>query len=470
MCQGEFQRISVRGLSLGLWAKCGLPAEPQAPRQDGYSGQSVRAPEGMRPHGVDFVACHPVKVANPLSTCYPISTRDSSANRWTQFRWWPNVRLEWGVDAAGSRGEIDLNSSRVHQWAAAKCSAKYSAKYSAKCRETVLPRRRVRFLALVALSICALVLQGCRDAAPPAATSGPPHSAQPADAQSADAQPADAQPADAEDSDAQDANLRTARVPANGIAAGSSGVLTADQDESLAPDEYVARGLPPVDRPWSAGDILSALLVLQELANEGDQYLPRYQSERSGAVFARLTSPQNLDWYRDSTAPLQLRLERTGQHVQAVVQFTDLYRRLAKLDASRRPEVVEWMGALFRAFALYLEILDEAILEAFEEGEVDSVRRQALETARRRPAAFYSSVLEILLVSGEHDGEEIRGILRHMQETFPGMAARLPESVVTDTLSRLGQLLEGDQHDYVRVELEELRHRIQVALDRRSAR
>ncbi len=59
-------------------------------------------------------------------------------------------------------------------------------------------------------------------------------------------------------------------------------------DHSLVAEQYVARGLPDPAREWGAGELADALRLLDELAAEDPTLLPRFGSDRSGAVFDRI--------------------------------------------------------------------------------------------------------------------------------------------------------------------------------------
>src|SRR5919109_1579901 len=62
----------------------------------------------------------------------------------------------------------------------------------------------------------------------------------------------------------------------------------APRDESLTSEEYIRLGLAAPDRDWTGNDMVEAEKVLASLAQKGYRQLPRYKSERSGEVFARL--------------------------------------------------------------------------------------------------------------------------------------------------------------------------------------
>jgi hypothetical protein len=99
----------------------------------------------------------------------------------------------------------------------------------------------------------------------------------------------------------------------------------AAEDVSLSARDYIARGLPAPDRIWLGNDVETAANVLATLAEQGHGQLPRAGSARSGEVFTRMTSADNLAYYRDRTLPLNARLPLALTHLQAGSQLLKLY-------------------------------------------------------------------------------------------------------------------------------------------------
>lgn len=66
----------------------------------------------------------------------------------------------------------------------------------------------------------------------------------------------------------------------------------ADVDQSLMLIEYAAKGVPAPERPWTVADYRKAIAALRKL--DASQ-LPRKDSPKSGALFRRMASPENLD-------------------------------------------------------------------------------------------------------------------------------------------------------------------------------
>jgi hypothetical protein len=74
--------------------------------------------------------------------------------------------------------------------------------------------------------------------------------------------------------------------------AGSDESLTIETDESLTVEQYLGLGVPPPDRAWQAEDYKKAGRVFSKLSRE---QLPRFESPRSGEIFARIVSLDNFD-------------------------------------------------------------------------------------------------------------------------------------------------------------------------------
>jgi hypothetical protein len=68
----------------------------------------------------------------------------------------------------------------------------------------------------------------------------------------------------------------------------TSGEPRVAPDESLTPDEYEQLGFPRLGPDWSEAERTKVRSILRSLAAESPTQLPRFASESSGAVFAKL--------------------------------------------------------------------------------------------------------------------------------------------------------------------------------------
>ncbi|HNR42779.1 MAG TPA: hypothetical protein PKL65_11150 [Bacteroidales bacterium] len=96
------------------------------------------------------------------------------------------------------------------------------------------------------------------------------------------------------------------------------------QDLSLRPEEYQKLGLPDHIRLWNLQDYINANITLSTLKTNFPNSLPRKSSKKSGAVFARLVSGDNLSFMYDKSMPLHGR-------AQIIQHFTRFYSELESI-------------------------------------------------------------------------------------------------------------------------------------------
>lgn len=214
----------------------------------------------------------------------------------------------------------------------------------------------------------------------------------------------------------------------------------APRDESLTSEEYIRLGLAAPDREWSGNDIVEAEKVFASLAQKGYRQLPRYQSKRSGEIFARLTSPQNLDLFRNRSLPLDARLPQSLSYLQASNQIFKLYLSAFLKKEVRDSELVELLGTQFRATAVVLELVDEFLPTIKKDDPKYEVRMQGLEQMKRGLAGVVAGGLQTITERESYRGSELARLVGFMQETFPLIVSRLPLNVGAETLSRLEKL------------------------------
>lgn len=63
-------------------------------------------------------------------------------------------------------------------------------------------------------------------------------------------------------------------------------------DHSLTLDQYIALGMPKPEADWNADERSAARSILRKLAEQDPTQLPRFRSERSGALFEKLTQEE----------------------------------------------------------------------------------------------------------------------------------------------------------------------------------
>ncbi len=121
------------------------------------------------------------------------------------------------------------------------------------------------------------------------------------------------------------------------------------EDRSLDPAVYSASNLPDPNAPWSPQEYATAAEVLGGLARQNRLFLPREDSERSGAVFARLMARENFEGLTPQAA---------NDYLQVLPRFFALYAPASDGAAFPR-EQVRWAELMLWLYPRALHALAE---------------------------------------------------------------------------------------------------------------
>jgi hypothetical protein len=213
-------------------------------------------------------------------------------------------------------------------------------------------------------------------------------------------------------------------------------------DESFTTAEYVRRGLPEPDRPWSIDDLVQAKEVLESVAREGCQFLPRYQSERSGEVFARLTSPENLKPFLDPDLPL---IERSlaAQFLQAHIEIINVYSSTFPSESAAGSEIEELIGFELQTTVVMLEVVDEIAAAINLEDPTYEQAREKLLQMKQSGGGLVTGCLVMLTERQTYPIDARVRLVGHMRQAFPKLIPRFPPEARVEALDRLATL-QGD--------------------------
>lgn len=101
---------------------------------------------------------------------------------------------------------------------------------------------------------------------------------------------------------------------------------TTETDHSLSLDEYKELGMPDHNHVWNMNDYSSAFYVLNTLKYENPKALPTRESEKSGALFSRMISMDNLSFLQDVTLPLNARADLIKWFVNTLMELKVAYK------------------------------------------------------------------------------------------------------------------------------------------------
>jgi len=244
---------------------------------------------------------------------------------------------------------------------------------------------------------------------------------------------------------------------------------TVPADESLTSEEYMRLGLPAHDREWVAEDMAKAEKVLTALAQTGYRQLPRYRSERSGEVFARLVSTQNHDAFKNQSLPFEIRFPLALNYFQASNQVFARY--VAGFIGKEVPgsDVVELMGNQLRTTAILLDLADEFVPRIKKDDPQYQVRMEGLDQMRRGLASIISGGLQTLTEKESYRSSDLVRLVGYMLDTYAQIVPRLPPGARTETLLRLEAMQADPALQHLQPGLRELYVKVKGSLEKPAA-
>ena len=190
-------------------------------------------------------------------------------------------------------------------------------------------------------------------------------------------------------------------------------------DKSLTPAEYVQLGMPPPDREWAPDDMAKAANVLAKLCQDTPAKLPRYQSPRSGAVFARITSDENRRFFANDSPPTDVSA-KTGlalAYFKAIQQIMQLYLARNLIDNAATEESIELSGCVLRMPPTFQPLVERFFAAQDPKDPTYPVRKKGFEEL---PNSYATMLKGAFIMFGDSRGcpEASRARLLGLSGTF----------------------------------------------------
>lgn len=188
-------------------------------------------------------------------------------------------------------------------------------------------------------------------------------------------------------------------------------------DESLSIEEYLELGMPRTDQYWSGRDMQAASDKICEFSIGKKGVLPRFQSERSGKMFSRITDEGNLKMLRDPNVPIGTRWFQGIKFVFGLQRIQDHYSVAFNQHYVSDIEMAELAAANLRADATMMKVMYEKRPEFDPE---DSSYQLRLSGMARVERSIWDDVIEHIgkAPSRYRTGETLR-IISSMQTNVP---------------------------------------------------
>ncbi|HXO28864.1 MAG TPA: hypothetical protein VOA80_16050, partial [Thermoanaerobaculia bacterium] len=234
-------------------------------------------------------------------------------------------------------------------------------------------------------------------------------------------------------------------------------------DRSLPDDRYVSLGLPSYDREWTGQDMTVAAALLQQLAAQHPEQLPRFRSRRSGKVFARIVAPENLRFLRDRSLPLGTRMPQELETLESSNAITKLYLAAFSASAVAGDDLIELLGIELRESQVLVELIDELVPTLSRQDPKYQVRMAGLDQTRRGLAQVVAGAITSLTEEQSYTLGARGRLLDYCLETFPRIVPELSAASQTEVLRRLDGLAAEPRLRELRPQLVTLRDAVHAA-------
>ena len=231
-------------------------------------------------------------------------------------------------------------------------------------------------------------------------------------------------------------------------------------DNSLTTNEYIRLGLPAPDRHWLGTEFGGIASTIEQLAEEDATKLPRFQSVKSGDVFARLVSHENFEFYRDARYPLPQRLAEALAHMEGLNRVLSRYLTISTQRTGLGGEVIELAGAIMRISVLMRDLSGEMLPQLDPNDYAYPTRMEGYERMKRGFAMTCAGGLQMLAETDRYEITDLQRLLDHLLATLPSMMPHLSEGSQLENLVQIEKLIENPKLKELRLDLRELHARL----------
>ncbi len=221
------------------------------------------------------------------------------------------------------------------------------------------------------------------------------------------------------------------------------GSVAAAEDPSLSAAEYISLGMPAADRTWGGTEYEAAASALAKIAAANPSQLPRRGSAKSGAVFERLVSPDNLEFLSNSDLPAEARFVAGLPTLQAQPSIFGIYLGVME-TMNTGPELIDLSRFQLRAAAAVTPLVRERMATNDPSDPAREIQLGGYEQVRNGVATMLFGTLETLTERDAFSTADRLRLAGTVEEVLPAFLGMLPEGSRKELPERLRQVIQSE--------------------------
>lgn len=187
------------------------------------------------------------------------------------------------------------------------------------------------------------------------------------------------------------------------------------EDHSLTIKEYVKMGMPDHKKNWTNDEYINANITLGTLKINNPLAFPRKNSKRSGDLFMRLVSKENLSFTNNLELPLRSRAFLIQHYPRFQYELTQLYTDASREEQYYNEELIETY-----IFGLYIhgKMLDLAGIIMNSEREEEKSIHEGLGTVVFNYLKTLSNIMEEQVKTNIYKAEDLDRISMEVKNSI----------------------------------------------------
>ena len=225
-------------------------------------------------------------------------------------------------------------------------------------------------------------------------------------------------------------------------------------DKSLTCEEYVELGAPAHDRTWMGKDFTTSSGVLSKLAPEK---MPRRDSKKSGAYFARLSSEDNFAPILKKDTDVKLRVQAASALIEGFNGLYKVYANAMIKDSSLDAELLTLTLAMLELETALFSVLEEFTATLSEEERNQDARKKGLQQMQSGFSTTVAASLSMFDDRKLFKIENLREFASRLVEVLPPLVVSLSQTSRKEIPIRLKTMVDEEKDEELKRSFSRLR-------------